>query len=265
MINIHAILKSVRLLIKFGYIGWLYSGYQTGNGERSVEDTILKTLRKNNLAEMVHSAARTDRNVSAISNAFAIDTEELPSKVLGILNSSIDGMIFHSVAEVDVEYNPRHCDYKVYRYTLQEQEAGPYLKSVLMKFKGKHDFRHFCKMDERNPVRTINAIKVGKKNGVITVDFKARSFLWNQIRTILAYAVDKSFKEVSEDPFERDSRYGRLLDPEPLMLLEMIYKGVEFEPALSLSKIKQFQQVIMESRIKNSILSQFSSLLEERK
>lgn len=254
----------MRLLIKFGYIGWLYTGYQAGNGERSVEDTILKALRKNGLSEMIHSAARTDRGVSAVSNAFAVDTDERPSKVLGILNSSIDGMIFHSYAEVPPDFNPRHCDYKVYKYTLPEGEAGPYLREALAKFRGTHDFRHFCKMDERNPVRTIRSLHAGKRNGMLMVDFKSRSFLWNQIRTIMAYAVEHSWVPIQPDPFERTSRYGKLLEPEPLVLMEMVYRGVEFNPILGFAKIGQFNSRIRDFSIRSSILGSFREVLENK-
>lgn len=254
----------MRLLIKFGYIGWLYTGYQSGNGERSVEDTILKILRKNALSEMIHSAARTDRGVSAVSNAFTVDTDERPSKVLGILNSSIDGMMFHSYAEVPPDFNARHCDYKVYRYTIPEGEAGPYLREVLGKFRGRHDFRHFCKMDERNPVRTIRSLQVRRRNGMIMADFKSRSFLWNQIRTIMAYGVEHSNEPVQEDPFERTSRYGKLLEPEPLVLMEMVYKDIDFIPALGFAKIGQFNSKIRDISVRSSILGSFRGVLENK-
>lgn len=254
----------MRLLIKFGYIGWLYTGYQAGNGKRSIEDTILGVIRKNGLADMLHSAARTDRGVSAVSNAFAIDTDERASKVLGILNSSIDGMIFHTYAEVPDDFNPRHCDYKVYRYTLPENEAGPYIKQALGKFRGRHDFRHFCKMDERNPVRTIRAIRARKRNGMLMVDFKSRSFLWNQIRTIMAYAVDHSVEPLEEDPFERTSRYSRLLEPEPLVLMEMVYRDVLFNPSLGFAKIGQFNSKIRDFSIRNSVMRSFRDVLDSK-
>ncbi len=251
----------LRLLIKFGYVGWLYTGYQAGNGDRSVEDTILKTLRKNSLADMIHSAARTDRGVSATSNAFAVDTEERPSKVLGILNSSIDGMMFHSYAEVPHDFNPRHCEYKVYRYTIPEDEVGPYIRDSLGKFRGRHDFRHFCKMDERNPIRTIRALQVRRKNGMLMVDFKSRSFLWNQIRTIMAYAVEHSMEPSEEDPFERTSRYGKLLEPEPLVLLKMVYSDLEFTSGISLSKRRQFHEKIRSISVRSSIMSSFRDVM----
>lgn len=262
MINTHAINHPLRLLVKFGYIGWLYTGYQTGNGNRSVEDTILEVLRKKGISDGLHSAARTDRSVSAISNAIAIDTSERPSKVMGILNSSIPGMLFHSYAIVDDDFNPRHCDFKIYRYIIPEEEAGPYLRRSLALFRGRHDFSNFCKLDERNPVRTIRSIRVSRKEGMISVDFKSRSFLWNQIRTIMAYALDHSFSQDQEDPFSLKERYGRLLDPEALLLQEMVYDGVEFRQMLSLSKIRQFQRDMKKSRIRNRVLDSFGSAMQ---
>lgn len=251
----------MRLLIRFGYIGWLYTGYQTGNGERSVEDTILRTLRKAGIAEMVHSAARTDRGVSALSNTFAIDTTERAPKVMGILNSSIDGMLFHGYAIVPDDMNPRHCDYKTYRYYIPETEVGPYLRKALAPFRGRHDFSHYCKMDERNPVRTIKSISVRRSSGMVSVDFKSRSFLWNQIRTIMAYAVDHSYTEEQADPFSIESRYPKLMPPEQLILKDMVYPGIEFKDSVSLSKRRQFSEVIRESRVRDTITAAFHSYL----
>ena len=251
----------MRLLVKFGYLGWLYSGYQKGNGDRSVEDTILKVLRSNDLSESLQSAARTDRGVSAISNVIAVDTTERPSKVLGILNSSIDGMIFHGYAVVPDDFNPRHNDYKIYRYILPGNQAGPYLRNALKPFRGKHDFRNFCRLDERNPVRTINSIRVKAASDMVYVDFKARSFLWNQIRTIMAYAVERSGNAEQTDPFERKERYGKMLEPESLVLLEMVYDGIEFKNALSISKVKQFAEAQRRSNLRNRVMQSFSLVM----
>lgn len=253
----------MRLLIKFGYLGWEYTGYQTGNGERSVEDTILKVLRQSDLAQSLHSAARTDRGVSAASSAFAIDTEERPSKVMGILNSSIHGMIFHSYAMVGDEFNPRHCDYKTYRYMARRNAVGPHLKRALAPFRGTHDFRNFCKMDERNPVRTIRSIRVTSRKEMIYVDFTARSFLWNQIRTIMAFVMDQSHNEMPEDPFSLTKRYPGIAPPEPLILLDIIYEGIEFRPQVSLSKKRAYGEELDRISLRNHIMRSFEGIMEE--
>ena len=173
-------------------------------------------------------------------------------------------MMFHSYAVVAQDFNARHCDFKIYRYTLPEGEVGPYLREVLAKFRGRHDFRYFCKLDERNPVRTIRSLQVKRRNGMIMVDFKSRSFLWNQIRTIMAYGVEHSGEPVQADPFERSSRYGKLLEPEPLVLMEMVYKGIDFIPALGFAKIGQFNSKIRDFSIRSSIMGNFREVLENK-
>lgn len=253
--------RGLRLLIKFGYPGWEFTGYQTGNGKRSVEDTILEVMKRRGLSESLHSAARTDRGVSAVSNAFAVDTTERPSKVLGILNSSIDTMIFHSVASVPDDFNPRHCDYKIYQYLVRKDEVGPYFRESLKPFRGRHDFRNFCKMDERNPVRTIRSLRITKRSGMIYVDFKARSFLWNQIRTIMAYARDHSFSPSADDPFSITGRYPAIMDPEPLLLLDMVYPDVDFRPALSTSKKRSYREILDRFNLRNHVMGSFSGIM----
>ena len=263
-LNIHVTLTSaLRLFIKFGYLGWLFTGYQSGNGNRSVEDSILNVLRERKLADSLNSAARTDRNVSAIGNVIALNSEEKPQKILGILNSSIDGMIFHQHAEVADDANPRHCDFKTYRYIVPgDRDIGPKFKAVLGSFVGTHDFSSFCRVDNRNTSRFIKSIMVKKTGDTVYVDFIAGSFLWNQIRTIMAYALDHSFDEILEDPFRLKGRYPKLVQPDPLILIDIEYRGLTFEKYSSKSRNNDFRSKLMEVSVKNQVLTQFASWLE---
>ncbi len=253
----------MRLFIKFGYLGWLFTGYQSSNGNSNVEDTILKVLRERKIADSLNSAARTDRNVSAIGNVIALNSEEKPEKILGILNSSIDGMIFHQHAEVAEDANPRHCDFKIYRYIIPgDTDIGPKFKPVLRSFVGTHDFSSFCRVDNRNTSRSIKSIVVKKARDAVYVDFVAGSFLWNQIRTIMAYAIDHSFDETLEDPFQLRERYPKLVRPEPLILIDIEYSGLSFKTYSSKSKNADFRSRLMEISMKNQVLSQFASQLK---
>ena len=250
----------MRLLIKFGYFGWRFTGFQRGNGAKSVEDTIIQVLGKAEISESIQSAARTDKGVSAIANAFAVDTERKPSMVMGVLNGKIPDMVFHSYARVPDDFNPRHCDYKTYRYIIRRDEAGPYLREALKPFKGQHDFRNFCKMDHRNPVRTIKSISVARKGERIYVDYKARSFLWNQIRSITAFALENSFNEKQEDPFSRDAKYQKLLDPQGLILTDINYKDIGFQESLSISKAKYLTSLFQQENLRHEVLGNFAFL-----
>lgn len=254
----------MHILIKFGYIGWQFTGFQRGNGDNSVEDTILKVLRKTGISEEIHCGARTDRGVSALSNTFTMETDKNPSMVMGILNGKISGMVFHSYSIVPEGFNPRHCDYKTYRYILRKERVGPYLRKSLKPFRGQHDFRNFCKMDRRNPVRTIKSIAVGSRGDWISIDYKARSFLWNQIRAITAYAVEHSFTEEQADPFSLTEKYPGLLDPEGLLLIDIVYDGIQFQDGVSVSKKKQFNSLINSYNLRNDIINNFSSLLKRQ-
>ena len=54
----------------------MFSGFQRGNGENSVEDSIIRCLEKNHMPGEIHSAARTDRGVSAVGNVFSMESDE---------------------------------------------------------------------------------------------------------------------------------------------------------------------------------------------
>lgn len=252
----------MRLLIKFGYFGWQFTGFQKGNGTKSIEDTIIRVLEKAGISSSVQSAARTDRGVSAISNAFAVDTERKPSMVMGVLNGKIPEMMFHSYAVVPETFNPRHCDYKTYRYIILGGNVGPYLRQALKPFKGQHDFRNFCKMDGRNPVRTIKSISVSRKGERIFIDYKGRSFLWNQIRSITAYALEHSYAENQGDPFSREGKYPKLMDPNGLILTDITYKGFEFKDGMSLSKKKYMSSWFQQENLRHVVMDNFAFLAE---
>lgn len=251
----------MRLFVKFGYAGWEYSGFQSGNGDSSVEDTILSVIRATGISGGLSSAARTDRGVSAISNVIAFNTDFTPEKSLGILNSSIEGMIFHSWAEVPETMNPRHCDYKVYRYIIPiEQVKDPgLLNNQLQRFKGTHDFSRFSRRDHRNPVRTIRSIEVKQHGDIISIDFTARSFLWNQIRSIMGFAMMQNMEGSDQDPFSSTERFPVVVDPHPLLLLNIEYQGIQFKSWIPRSKLRNFYRRMNQIRVRGLIADQFLS------
>ncbi|MFG1519196.1 MAG: hypothetical protein AAE977_01780 [Thermoplasmataceae archaeon] len=237
----------VKYIIKFSYDGSRFSGYQKGNGERSVEDSIQTELEKLGINSRIRSAARTDRGVSAISNVFSVEYDDSIKKLLGILNSRIMDMSFHSFTPVENSFNPRHCTMKWYRYYIFQNINRTGIQKVLDKFTGIHDFRNYCRNDGRNTVRSINSIKVGS-HGVFTfVDFYAQSFLWQQIRSIIAYAMQHAEFSEDPDPFNADTRYGKIAPPDPLILMDIAYESLKFTPFVSRSKeklhVKNFSEI----------------------
>ena len=257
----------MRLFIKFGYIGWEYTGFQAGNGECSVEDTIQRELASAGIADGIATAARTDRNVSAISNVLAVDTAAAPSKVIGILNSRIPAMIFHSWAEVPVGMNPRHCLSKSYRYMIPARMVRDFdlLKRQVSAFAGTHDFSAFSRRDSRNPVRTISDVSVSGIGDLIEVEFRARSFLWNQIRSIVAFCLHYNARgEFISDPFAIRDRFPLLAEPTRLILNDIEYSGILFTRLLSQSKMRNFSHMLetVEGRgiVSRELLSAFAGI-----
>lgn len=256
------------VLIKFGYIGWFYTGFQKGNGSLSIEDTILKVLIDERISDKLSSAARTDRGVSALGNVIKIDAEEKPEKILGILNHRIDGMLFHSWAEAEEDTNPRHCDFKTYRYILPRSMISgneENFERIMLEFVGTHDFRYFCKRDTRNTIRTVNSIKFHKGRRFLAVDIAGKSFLWNQIRIMIAYALKNSTDSNNVDPFELDSRFPAISNPDSLVLLDVFYKDRTFKSCLNRSKIETFEHMINELSMRAQIFEQFNSILKQMK
>lgn len=224
----------MNLLIKFGYDGREFSGYQIGNGQNSVEDSIISILTEGGIAKELRSAARTDRSVSATGNVFMIETGERPSKVMGMLNSKGRNLCFFSYATVEKDFNPRHCDRKSYSYFVIS--APPDLEATLQQFEGKHDFSNFCRHDQRNPVRTIDHIRVNRDGNSAWVTFEGRSFVWEQIRSIMGYVLSEN--RVG-DPFVPGVIRRIVAAPEPLILNDIHYPGVEFIQSVPRAKIRK--------------------------
>ena len=221
--------------IKFSYIGFMFSGFQRGNGENSVEDSIIRCLEKNSLPSEIHSAARTDRGVSAVGNVFSMESDESILKIMGILNSGIKNCVFHSYAGVEPGSNPRHNKMKQYRYFLPGIQESVLFDRFIAKFRDEHDFSGFCRRDHRNPVRTIKDIRTSWENGYGAVDFYGKSFVWNQIRSIVGFTL-KNFNEQDIDPFREGVKNSYIAPAENLVLMDITYEGIEFKRVMNRSK-----------------------------
>ena len=250
----------MKIAIKFGYLGWDYSGFQAGNGENSIEDTISECLGRIGTSSEIHSAARTDRGVSALSNVFTVETDLPAPRIMGSLNSMIDSMVFHSWSHVARSFNPRHCENKTYRYMLQQDDL-PNRELILPQlrlFLGTHDFSAYSRRDGRNPVRTIESIELSEDGGTVMIDFTARSFLWNQIRTIVAFVIESNSAGEIRDPFGSTDRFPKIAAPAPLILMDVRYPDITFSPLVGRSKLAAFSKKLNEIRFRGWVSQQLT-------
>ena len=211
-------------LIKYGYDGSMFDGFQRDNGINSVENTIIKTLREYNITDNIESAARTDKYVSARGNVLLLKSGDEGNKIMKILNSQIKYMFFYSYSVLDDYLNPRHNETKQYSYILYGTYDMAPIINTLKKFEGTHDFINFCRPDKRNTVRTIKRIDYREYPGFYMINFYAKSFIWHQIRSIIEY----SLRNTGGDPFSITAKFPYLADPVPLILMDISYKNIAF-------------------------------------
>ncbi|WP_337860981.1 hypothetical protein [Ferroplasma sp.] len=216
-------MREMYYLIKYGYDGSMFTGFQRGNGNNSVEDSIIRVLEKYRIGNNIESAARTDRYVSARGNVMLINTEKNIDDALGILNARIPNIFFYSYAMLDGYFNPRHNSMKKYSYILTDDVDIKNLMEKLNEFTGQHDFKNFCRLDIRNTVRTVNSIDYTYYNGFYIINVYGKSFVWHQIRSMMAFAL-MGYK----DPFSREKKFTYLADPEPLILMDIYYDNINF-------------------------------------
>ena len=209
--------------IKYGYDGAKFTGFQRGNGVNSIEDSIIRLLSLYGISHDIESAARTDRGVSARGNVFLIQTDRNINDVMGILNARIENMFFYSYALLDDYINPRHNSMKEYSYILTDYVNIEELMIKLLEFKGQHDFRNFCTVDSRNTVRTIDDISYSQFGRFYIINFYGKSFIWHQIRSIMAFALAGN-----KNPFSLKTKFTYIAPPEPLILRDIIYDGITF-------------------------------------
>lgn len=250
----------MRILVKFAYLGWKYTGFQRGNGSASVEDAILEAIDTNHLGKGFRSAARTDRGVSAAGNVFSLDTEYRPSRITGILNSQVRDMVFHHYATVPDLFDCRKCLSKQYTYYLDPGAVDvPSFRERLARFQGNHDFSSFCRRDGRNTVRSIDSIEVATENGLVRADFHSRGFLWNQIRSIVAFAASPD-RDLPLDPFDFKGRFPYLWGTDGLFLTDITYENVSFHPSVSRKSRANLSRMAIRNYADHSILRQLAEV-----
>ena len=224
------------MLLKFGYVGTKFYGYQRQPHLVTVEGEIIRVLKDFKLANAVKSASRTDRGVSALGNVVFLESDEKPEKVIGILNANLKYIYFHSYAERNV--NPRFARQRWYRYHLPDfgYDLDSFREAALI-FTGEHDFYNFTRMHSNTRIK-IDEISVMRNGNCFMIDFRAQYYLWNVIRRIVAamtaYATGKKF---GEEVFDKYENFG-IAPPEPLILMDVSY-DFEFTPSLIKYRVRE--------------------------
>jgi tRNA pseudouridine38-40 synthase len=222
-----------RAAVKLAYEGKDFLGFQRQPKARTVEDEVIAALIEIEAITDVESsrfkgASRTDAGVSALGNVVAFDTEFRKDRLLHALNAVSKGVYFFGVAEVPDSFTPRRASLRWYRYFLPSKglDTDLVIESANL-FLGKHDFRCFCKVDERSTVKVIQSIQVFPLNDFLIIDIKAREFLRSMVRRMVA-AMDAvgrgkaSLDEVRDALLGKEGHFG-MANAEYLCLMDVVY------------------------------------------
>ena len=200
-----------RYQILIEYVGTPFIGWQIQKKGKSIQKIIQSTLSKLlNQKIILFSAGRTDREVHANGQSAHFDVENkiqnidkmikslnffLNPKKISIINIIKRNKNFHA------RYSAKE---RVYKYFIINRLATPVienerawhirkkldvklLKEGAKKLRGTHDFSTMRATNcyAKSPIKKINKITIKNANSKIEIEFRSKSFLRNQVRSMV--------------------------------------------------------------------------------
>ena len=259
----------MRVAVKFAYDGTQFHGYQRQPDIRTVEDEVIRSLKRATIIDSVadsrfQSGSRTDRGVSALGNAIAFDTDFGLEDIVPAHNAYSRSVWFHSTSLVDDDFNPRYAVQRWYRYHLKGHDDVSALEEAAGMFVGKHDFSSFSK-EADSPKRELDSVELAQIDDFTIVDIRGRSFLWQMVRRIVAAMELHAAGQIRLDAIA-DALGGRKTDfgiapPEPLFLMDIDY-GLNFD--LQTDSLKEELERVEEFGHLHDVRREFFSGLAQR-
>ena len=200
-----------RYQILIEYVGTPFIGWQVQKKGKSVQKIIQLTLSKLLKQKIIlFSAGRTDREVHANGQSAHFDVENkiqnidkmikslnffLNPKKISIINIIKRNKNFHA------RYSAKE---RIYKYFIINRLAPPVienerawhirkkldvklLKEGAKKLRGTHDFSTMRATNcyAKSPIKKINKITIKNVNSKIEIEFRSKSFLRNQVRSMV--------------------------------------------------------------------------------
>jgi len=201
------------------YDGTDFFGFQAQPGVRTVQGELEAALARlsNGERRPVDGAGRTDTGVHATGQVIAftyngrLSAEELGRALDAILPADV---AIRDVRHATARFHPRYAArYREYRYTVWNGPRSPLreraalgvrvpLDTAAMEragsvFVGRHDFSAFGAAD-RQPVRTVHAVRVRRSGQLVTIDVRADAFLRGMVRRIVAILLEVGRGKLNE-------------------------------------------------------------------
>jgi tRNA pseudouridine38-40 synthase len=209
----------VRYAARVEYDGTDFAGFQSQRNARTVQgelETVLAHL-SDGRRHRVDGAGRTDAGVHATGQVIAftwtgrLTAERLEEAINGLLPPDV---AIRDLRQVPDGFHPRHAArYRDYRYTVWNGPRSPLRERTALgvrapldtdamaragsAFIGRHDFSAFGSAD-RQPVRTVHAVRVRRDGPLVTIDVRADAFLRGMVRRMVAVLLQVGRRKLSE-------------------------------------------------------------------
>lgn len=221
-----------RYRIDIEYHGAAYAGWQLQDGVPTVQGAIeAAILAFTGEAVRIRAAGRTDSGVHATGQVIHADLSRdwRPDKLMGAMNAHLkladERIAATAVQAVDETFDARFSAIaRHYIYTILNRRAPPAIDRGLVwhvpraldanamhaaaqRLLGKHDFTTFrsVQCQAESPIRTLDRLDVVREGDTIRVHASARSFLHNQVRSMVG-----SLKRVGEGAWLPDDMAAAL-------------------------------------------------------
>jgi tRNA pseudouridine38-40 synthase len=198
-------------LIKIEYDGTKFVGWQYQKNGNSVQEKVENALKKIfNYKIRINGAGRTDKGVHArgqFANFLTKKKIENTNKFLNSINYFLRKNLISIIAikKKSKEFHARyHAKERIYEYQIVNRQGSlsidkykswhikkkidvKLLRKAAKLLEGTHDFSTFraSSCSAKSPVKKMNSVKVKKKGDKIFIIFRSRSFLQNQVRSMV--------------------------------------------------------------------------------
>lgn len=227
----------MRIKIVFSYDGNFFHGFQRQRQEKSVQETLEKTISKILKEDIViKGSGRTDARVHAMNQVAHFDTnKKLPRLFKQKLNKELSSEIkIKKINKVANIFHARHSakgKYYIYKINLGKYKSkyNGYIyqpkkridinkiKEIKDIFIGTYSFHNFTSGKRENYITTIYKIKVKRKGKILELHFIGKAFYRYMVRNLVGALLDYAWNNV-----DRKTLYKMLNDESYIKQLKTV-------------------------------------------
>ncbi len=245
----------VRYQLVIEYVGTSFRGWQIQKKGSTIQGLIQQNLTKLLKQRVIlNGSGRTDTGVHAYAQSAHFDCNKKIldlTKFLKSINHFLNdkGIAIKQIKKKSGKFHSRFsAKQRIYRYVILNQISAPviengrgwHVKKILdldlmkkgaRKLIGTHDYSTFrsSSCHAKSPVRTIKSIKIKSSKNKIQIEFRSKSFLQQQVRSMVGCLKFLGEKKWDLNTFEKvfKSKKRALCappaPPEGLFLFRVIY------------------------------------------